>query len=139
MTARAWPPAPGRMAALGTPTVLRMPGPPLHCLPVKLVEVDGPLVDGDHYIGRLDYRVGGLPLLQFQFSHSLVGDGCGNYGSANVDAYMGRGLTLLHGVNLSLQNITRANFHGGSFSVNRIGKMGGVPNGLEAGKRVAAP
>ena len=42
------------------------------------------LVDGDHHVGRLDYCVGGLPLLQFQIGHSLIGDGCSNYGSANV-------------------------------------------------------
>jgi len=40
----------------------------------------------------------------------------------------------LYGVNLSLQNMTRAKFHGGSFSPNRIAENGRDAQRMEAGK-----
>lgn len=68
-------------------------------------------VDSDHDVGSLDHGVGGLATFQLEIVHRFVGDRCGHNRSADIDAHMGRRLTLLHGVDGALQNISRTELH----------------------------
>src|SRR5262245_65545340 len=69
------------------------------------------LVDANHDIRRLDHRVGGLTSLELQFVDGLIGDRRRDDRAADVDADMGRGPTLLHLVDRSLQHVSSAQFH----------------------------
>src|SRR6516164_7848693 len=69
------------------------------------------LVDTYHDVGGLDHRIGGLAGLELQLVYRLVGDrGCHD-GPPDVDAHMGRGLTLLYGVDRPLQDVARTELH----------------------------
>ena len=55
----------------------------------------GRLIDPDHDIARLDDRVDGHALRQFQLVRRLVGDRRRQRRTTDIDTNMGRGLALL--------------------------------------------